>query len=182
VLDEFFRTGTYAPRGTRDTHATSSPSMDISRASNFERYVFDLVGRDAELVRRLWAEVEGGGRFDLARTGHFAKVPGTGFVSGRSSHADRLETIRRVWAEAGIEVDPHTADGIKVAQAHREPGVPMVCLETALPIKFEETIREALGRKPACPDKFRDLEDRPQRVAVLPAQAGLVKAYIEERA
>jgi threonine synthase len=182
VLDEFFRTGTYAPRGTRDTHATSSPSMDISRASNFERYVFDLVGRDGELVRRLWAEVEGGGRFDLARTGHFAKVPETGFVSGRSSHADRLETIRRVWAEAGIEVDPHTADGIKVAQAHREPGVPMICLETALPIKFEETIREALGRKPACPEQFRDLEARPQRVAVLPAQAGLVKAYIEERA
>jgi threonine synthase len=182
VLDEFFRTGVYAPRGTADTHPTSSPSMDISRASNFERYVFDLVGRDPQLVKRLWAEVESGGRFDLARTGHFAKVPETGFVSGRSTHADRLATIRRVWAEAGVEIDPHTADGVKVAQAHREPGVPMVCLETALPIKFEETIREALRRKPGCPEKFRDLESRPQRVTVLPAQTALVKGFIEKYA
>ena len=182
VLDEFFRTGVYAPRGTADTHPTSSPSMDISRASNFERYVFDLVGRDPQLVKRLWAEVESGGRFDLARTGHFAKVPGTGFVSGRSTHADRLATIRRVWEEAGVEIDPHTADGVKVALGLRESGVPMVCLETALPIKFEETIREALGRRPACPEKFRGLEARPQRFAVLAAETPLVKSFIEEHA
>jgi threonine synthase len=178
VLDEFFRTGVYAPRDARHTHATSSPSMDISRASNFERFVFDLVGRDPALVRELWARVEAGGRFDLSGTAHFARVAEFGFVSGRSSHADRLETIRRVDRQYGLEIDPHTADGLKVGLAFREPGVPLVCLETALPIKFEETLLEALGRKPACPEAHRGLEALPQRVTVLPPEVDRVKAFI----
>ena len=182
VLDEFFRTGVYAPRSSAATHATSSPSMDISRASNFERFVFDLVGREPGLVRELWGQVEAGGAFDLSGTPHFARIADFGFVSGRSTHADRVATIRRVWADAGLEIDPHTADGIKVGLEFREPGVPMVCLETALPIKFEATLVEALGRKPSCPERFRDLEQRPQRVKVLPAQVDLVKSFIEEHA
>ena len=182
VLDEFFRTGVYAPRTAAQTRATSSPSMDISRASNFERFVFDLVGRDAALVRELWARVEAGAAFDLSGTPHFARIADFGFVSGRSTHADRLATIRRVWERCGAEIDPHTADGIKVGLEFREPGVPLVCLETALPIKFEETLLEALGRKPACPEAFRGIEDRPQRVAVLPAQVDRVKAFIEAHA
>ena len=179
VLDEFFRTGVYAPRTAARTHATSSPSMDISRASNFERFVFDLVGRDPALVRALWAEVEAGRPFDLSGTAHFARLADFGFVSGSSSHADRLATIRRVWEDSGNEIDPHTADGVKVGLAFREPGVPLVCLETALPIKFEETILEALGRKPACPEAFRGIEDRPQRVVVLAPDVERVKAFIE---
>jgi len=180
VLDEFFRTGVYAPRSTQRTHATSSPSMDISRASNFERFVFDLVGRDPAVVKGLWAKVEAGGAFDLAGTPHFARIPEFGFVSGSSTHADRLATIRRVWRDHGVEIDPHTADGIKVGLEFREPGVPLVCLETALPIKFEETILEALGRKPACPEAFRGIEARPQRMTVMAPDVAKVKAFIEE--
>jgi threonine synthase len=180
VLDEFFRTGVYAPRSSQRTHATSSPSMDISRASNFERFVFDLVGRDPAAVRDLWAKVEAGGAFDLSGTPHFARIPEFGFVSGRSTHADRLATIRRVWRDHGVEIDPHTADGIKVGMEFREPGVPLVCLETALPIKFEETILEALGRKPACPEAFRGIEARPQRMTVMAPDVAKVKAFIEE--
>ena len=182
VLDEFFRTGVYAPRTAERTHATSSPSMDISRASNFERFVFDLAGRDAATVRALWARVEQGGSFDLSGTPHFARLPEFGFRSGSSSHADRIATIRRVWERHGIEIDPHTADGIKVGLEHREPGVPLVCLETALPIKFEETLLEALGRRPSCPEAFRGIEQRPQRVAVMPPDANLVKSFIEANA
>ena len=182
VLDEFFRTGIYAPRGAQDTHATSSPSMDISRASNFERFVFDLVGRDPAVVRGLWASVEAGSGFDLSGTPHFARIPDFGFVSGSSSHADRLETIRRVDRQYGLEIDPHTADGLKVGLSFREPGVPLVCLETALPIKFEETLLEALGRKPVCPEAHRGLEGLPQRVTVLPADVNQVKAFIEAHA
>jgi len=181
VLDEFFRTGVYAPRGVERTHATSSPSMDISRASNFERFVFDLVGRDAATVRALWAKVEAGGSFDLSGTPHFERIAEFGFCSGRSTHADRIATIRRVWREHGVEIDPHTADGLKVGLEHRDPGVPLVCLETALPIKFEQTIVEALGRKPECPERFRDIEQRPQRVTVMPADVERVKAFIRER-
>jgi threonine synthase len=182
VLDEFFRTGAYAPRSAARTFATSSPSMDISRASNFERYVFDLVGRDPAVVRGLWAKVEGGGGFDLAGTPWFEGVPGTGFVSGRSTHADRIRTIRRVWEERGMEIDPHTADGIKVGLEHRDPGVPLVCLETALPVKFEATLEEALGRKPSCPERLRGLEALPQRVVVLPQDTAQVKSFIEAHA
>jgi threonine synthase len=179
VLDEFFRTGVYAPRGTAATFATSSPSMDISRASNFERYVYDLAGQDPGRVRELWAKVEAGGAFRLAGTPLFDRVAGTGFVSGRSTHADRVATIRRVWSQYGVEIDPHTADGLKVGLEYREPGVPLVCLETALPIKFEATIQEALGRRPVCPEAFRDLERLPQRVTVLPPDAERVKSFIE---
>ncbi|MDR3672826.1 MAG: threonine synthase [Holophaga sp.] len=182
VLDEFFRTGVYAPRSAQRTHATSSPSMDISRASNFERFVFDLVGRDPATVRQLWAKVEAGAAFDLSGTPHFARIREFGFVSGSSSHADRLDTIRRVWRDFRVEIDPHTADGVKVGLGFREPGVPLVCLETALPIKFEQTIQEALGRKPACPEAFRGIEDRPQHVTVMAPDVAKVKAFIEANA
>jgi threonine synthase len=168
VLDEFFRTGRYRVR--KSAIATSSPSMDISRASNFERYVFDLLGRDSVRLRQLFAS---GGEFDLA------PLPATGFVSGRSTHADRLATIRQLHAKYGVTIDPHTADGVKVGLEHREPGVPLVCLETALPAKFADTIREALGREPARPAGFEDLEKLPQRFEVIDPDPAAVQRGIE---
>jgi threonine synthase len=178
VLDEFFRTGRYRPRGAAETFVTSSPSMDISKASNFERFVFDLVGRDAAVVRELWARVEAGEGFDLAGTPYMQRLPDYRFVSGRSSHADRLDTIRAVWQRHQIMIDTHTADAVKVAREHLVPGVPMVVLETAQPVKFAETIREALGRDPLRPKELDGIENRPQRVEVMDADAEAVKAYI----
>jgi threonine synthase len=174
VLDEFFRTGRYRVR--KKVKATSSPSMDISKASNFERYVFDLVGRDGARVKELWRRLEADGEFDLSGSAFFKPDPA--FVSGRSTHADRLATIRNLFARYRTVVDPHTADGVKVGLEHREPGVPLICLETALPAKFSETIREALGREPERPAEFQDLEKRPQRFEVVPADADIVKRYI----
>jgi threonine synthase len=182
VLDEFFRTGRYRPRTSAQTHATSSPSMDISKASNFERYIYDIVGRDAGVVRALWAELARDGGFDLSGTPHWTAVRASGFVSGRSGHADRIATIRDVFARHGVVVDPHTADGIKVGRAQREPGVPLICIETALPAKFAATIREALGRDPERPSSFAGLEERPQRCTVMHADAAAVKAYIAAHA
>ena len=180
VLDEFFRTLRYRPRGTAETRATSSPSMDISKASNFERYVYDVVGRDAGVVRALWKELETRGEFDLSA--YEAAIGGTGFVSGRSAHADRVATIRDVDQRYGVTIDPHTADGVKVGRELRQPGLPLVCIETALAAKFSATIREALGREPDRPAAFADLESRPQRVTVLPADAARVKTFIEAHA
>ena len=182
VLDEFFRTGRYRPRGSTETHATSSPSMDISKASNFERFIFDMVGRDPAAVRDLWSRLAASGSFDLAASPHWKRVQSAGFVSGRSTHADRVATIREIDARYGVVVDPHTADGLKVGREHRDPAVPLVCLETALPVKFGATIREALGRDPARPAAFDGIEQRPQRFVVLPADASKVKAIIEESA
>ena len=178
VLDEFFRTGIYRVRGSQDTYETSSPSMDISKASNFERFVFDLVGRDAARLRYLFGEeLPAKGRFDLSHEALAARGQ-YGFVSGRSTHADRLATIRDTWQRFGTMIDTHTADGLKVARAFVQPGTPMVVLETALPIKFAATIVEALGREPERPAKFAGIEALPRRVTVLPADAARVKQFI----
>ena len=182
VLDEFFRTGRYRPRKASEVKATSSPSMDISKASNFERYVYDLVGGDGARVRELWRRLGTEGAFDLSHSAYYRNVAETGFVSGRSVHADRLATIRSVWQRYGTMVDPHTADGIKVGLERREAGVPLVCLETALPAKFAETIREALGRQPGRPRGYEDFERRPQRFETLPADAEAVKQYLAAHA
>lgn len=178
VLDEFFRTGIYRPRGAANTYHTSSPSMDISKASNFERFVFDLVGRDGDKVRALWNEVDKGGTFDLNADGVFAKVPEFGFQSGVSSHAHRMQTIRQTFETYGVMIDTHTADGLKVALEQREAGVPMLVLETALPAKFEDAIREALGRDPVRPAGMDDLESLPQRFEIMDADANAIKQFI----
>src|SRR4029434_4003896 len=157
VLDEFFRTGRYRPRASAETHATSSPSMDISKASNFERYVFDMVGRDPAALRDLWTKIAAQGGFDLAPSVQWKQIAASGFVSGMSTHADRLATIRDCHAKYRVIVDPHTADGIHVGRLHRDNGVPLVCVETALPAKYTVTIREALGRNPDRPSAYTDL-------------------------
>jgi len=180
VLDEFFRTGVYRVRGSADTHETSSPSMDISKASNFERFVFDLLGRNSARVADLFgAGLARTGVFDLHADPLFAQAAGLyGFVSGKSTHADRIATIRDTWQRFGVMVDTHTADGLKVAQQYRQAGVPMVVLETALPIKFASTIVEALGREPERPAKFAGIEALPKRVQVMDADVDTIKAYI----
>jgi len=178
VLDEFFRGGRYRVRPASQVAQTSSPSMDISNASNFERFVFDLTGRDAAMVKELWSKVDAGGEFSLAGTPYFANVKEYGFVSGSSTHVDRVTTIRRVYKEYGVMIDTHTADGVKVGLEHRQPGIPLICLETALPVKFAETIREALGRDPDYPAGCENLESLAQRFEVMDADAGEVKAYI----
>ena len=182
VLAEFFRSGRYRARKAAEVKATSSPSMDISKSSNFERYVYDLIGRDAAVLRGLWQDLERKGSLDLSGTPYFRQVAETGFVSGSSTHADRLATIRRVWKDHGVMIDPHTADGVKVGLERREADVPLVCMETAQPAKFAETIREATGRDPARPAGFEGLEGRPQRVEAMAADAASVKAFIAAHA
>lgn len=180
VLDEFFRTGLYRVRGQADTYETSSPSMDISKASNLERFVYDLLGRDAARTRHLFDdEIRRCGFFDLSADPAFATAAERfGFRSGKSTHTDRLQTIRDVWQSSHSLIDPHTADGVKVAREQAEPGVPMIVLETALPIKFAETMKEALGHEPARPQGFDGLEALPKRFQRLPAEQDLVKAFV----
>ena len=180
VLDEFFRTGVYRVRGSADTHETSSPSMDISKASNFERFAFDLLDRDGARVKALFGEqLARDGSFDLSADARFTDAHGRyGFASGNSTHADRLATIRDTDKRFATLIDPHTADGLKVAREQLEPGVAMVVLETALPIKFASTVVEALGREPERPVRFEGIEALPKRVVQLPPDAVVVKAYI----
>jgi threonine synthase len=180
VLDEFFRTGVYRVRASADTHETSSPSMDISKASNFERFVFDLLGRDGAKTKALFGDaLSSVGRFDLSRDASFADAASRyGFVSGKSTHADRLATLRDTFARHGVMIDTHTADGLKVARQHLKAGVPMIVLETALPIKFAATIVEALGREPSRPAQFEGIEALPKRVLTMQPNVAAIKSYI----
>jgi len=182
VLDEFFRTGNYRPRPAEETLETSSPSMDISRASNFERFVFDLLGRDAARVaQHFGVDVRADG-FSLADApASPAAAEKYGFASGRSTHQDRLDTIKDVWERLGIMLDPHTADGVHVARGWAdEVDTPIICLETALPVKFAETIEEATGRQPEVPERFRDILDADRHVTDLPNDAETVKKFITD--
>jgi threonine synthase len=185
VLDEFFRSGVYRVRKSSETYHTTSPSMDISKASNFERFIYDLLERDSERVAQLFRKVETEGGFDLSGApgsdgDEFKKVAQYGFVSGKSIHQDRIATIRDVHALHGLVIDTHTADGVKVARENTTPGVPMIVLETALPAKFNETIQEALGRDAERPAGFENIEALPQRFVVMPADAARVKDYLVE--
>ncbi len=182
VLDEFFRTGRYRVRGGGETHATSSPSMDISKASNFERYMFDMIGRDAALLRELWWEVDTRGQFHIGGTPIWPLIQASGIVSGSSTHSDRLRTIAMIHDRYHLIIDPHTADGMKVALQNRDRSVPMICLETALPVKFAETIVEAIGAQPPRPAAFDGIEGQPQRFEAIAADAEALKDYIARHA
>ena len=179
VLDEFFRTGRYRVRTAAETHETSSPSMDISKASNFERFVFDAVGRDPERTRGLFAEVEQRREFALT-SAERAHLPEFGLVSGRSTGADRLATIRQVHESTGEVIDPHTADALKVGREHVQAGTPMVVLETALAAKFGATVHEAIGIEPPRPARFAGIEALPRRFVTMPVDVAALKAFIAE--
>jgi threonine synthase len=180
VLNEFFKSGVYRVRASAHVVQTSSPSMDISKASNFERFVYDLVGKDGATVRELWRKIDDQGAFDLRASPYFRRLADSGFVSGSSTHRDRLETIRAVYRKYGTVIDTHTADGVKVGLEYRAAHTPLICLETALPVKFSETIFEALGFNPPRPAGLEALEDLPQRCQVMDADAAAVKRYIAQ--
>lgn len=182
VLDEFFRTGKYRVRNSTETLETTSPSMDISKASNFERFIFDLMGRDAEKTRALMRDVGQHGGFDLSQCPEFATVSNTyGFFSGASNHSQRMAVIKDVAGRYGVVIDPHTADGVKVAREHLRKNIPMLVLETALPIKFSHTIEQALQMPTPRPLGFEGLEALPKRFDVMEANVDAMKAYIQAR-
>jgi len=182
VLDEFFKTGVYRPRATSETRHTSSPSMDISKASNFERFIFDLTDRDAAKIAELWSRVDKGQAFDLSGTPFFKRIKEFSFVSGSSNHDERIATIRKLHQKYHVLVDTHTADGLKVGCALREKNIPLICMETAQPAKFSESIQEAIGQEPPRPAGYEHLEKLPQRFVLKDADVDAIKTYIAEQA
>ena len=181
VLDEFFKSGSYQIRDSAHTFETSSPSMDISKASNFERFIYDFLKQDsAKTAELFYQQLSTKGAFNLSAESDFVNLKSRyGFVSGKSTHDDRLRTIRRMHSVYGQVVDPHTADGVKVALEHMNPGEPMVVLETALPVKFADTIMQAIQQMPQVPHKFKDLESMPLKFEVMPPDISQVKKFIE---
>lgn len=185
VLDQFFRTGIYRVRSAAEVAKTSSPSMDIAKASNFERFIFDLLGRDGARVSDLFGrQLRDTGEFSLAGTPEFAAIMRDyGFVSGSSTHVDRITHIRDIWERYEILIDPHTADGVHVAQQYVDSlHTPIVVLETALPVKFAQTIEQAIGQIPDVPPRFAHVESGGTRVLSVPNDVQAVKELISSRA
>jgi len=182
VLAEFFNTGVYRPRPSKETFETSSPSMDISKASNFERFVYHLFNSDAMRVAALWREVDQGRAFDVSQTAEWKGLRERfGFVAGTSTHADRLATIREVYEKTGSLIDTHTADAVKVARPLAKPGVPMIVLETALPVKFADTVKDAVGFEPPLTADQQAMMKLPLRVVQIAPDVERVKAIIAGR-
>src|SRR3989344_892320 len=182
VLEEFFRPGVYRPRKGSEVAETSSPSMDISKASNFERYIFELSGRKPERIKELWDNLSEKGFFDISGSPDFSKIGETGIVADSSSHKDRIATIKHVYEKYSVLIDPHTADGVKAALSYREDGVPLLCMETALPAKFAESIREAIGNDPPYPEDRTKPSDIEEKFEVMESHAEKVKEFIEAHA
>ena len=179
VLNDFFNQGVYTPRPADKTYVTSSPSMDISKASNFERFVYLLLDKDSKRVNELFDGVKAGKGFDLSDVLD-AVNNRYGFAAGKSTHQDRLNTIKAVYENYNDLIDPHTADGVKVAQELQKEGEVIICAETALPVKFSETIFEAVGEiEIERPEHTKGLESLEQHVTVLDNDASLVANEIK---
>lgn len=180
VLNDFFNQGAYHPRPADKTYITSSPSMDISKASNFERFVYLLLEKDSKRVQQLFDGVKAGNGFDLSDVMEAVNTR-YGFAAGKSTHQDRLQTIKSVYEDYNDLIDPHTADGVKVARELRRDGEIIICAETALPVKFSETIFEAVGEIDIeRPKHTEGLEGLPQQVIILDNDAELVANEIRK--
>lgn len=180
VLNDFFNQGAYNPRPADKTYVTSSPSMDISKASNFERFVYLLLDKDSARVHQLFDGVKSGQGFDLSDVLE-AVNNRYGFAAGKSTHADRLATIKDLYNHHNELIDPHTADGVKVARELQRDGEIIICAETALPVKFAETIVEAVGEITIERPKHTEaLEELQQYVTILDNDAELVAQEIRQ--
>ena len=179
VLDEFFKTGNYQPRNSKNTFQTSSPSMDISKASNFERFIFDLLDRNSNKLSAYWKKIDQGVSINLTAE-EFNRISTFGFISSSSRHENRIKLISNYFESFNIIIDTHTADGVKAALDHFDKNTPMLVLETALPIKFEESIFEAIGQKPKRPPALVDIELLDQKYEVFDNDIERVKSFIRD--
>ncbi|MBT3928574.1 MAG: threonine synthase, partial [Rhodospirillaceae bacterium] len=177
ILARFFASAGYYKN---DVIASISPSMDIQIASNFERLLFELHGRDGAAVRALIGSLDQGGGFDVAAD----KLDAVrGLFSGRRVDDDRaLECMARVWRECGTLIDPHSAAGVAAAedamQAQDAGAAAMICLATAHPAKFPDAVERATGIHAALPDRLGDLLERPEHVTHLPNDLATVKEFV----
>lgn len=177
VLDEFFRSGKYEPRSAANTLATSSPSMDISKASNLERFIYLVLDQDQTQLAEAWQQLDTTGTLDLSeQQPRFQQE--FGMVSGTSTHEDRVATIRAVYEKSQVVIDPHTADGVTVARGYQKPNQPMLVLETAKPEKFGDIVNEALGFEPELLPEFAKLLELEQHTVDMDVDATALRDYI----
>lgn len=179
IMRRVLTTGVYAPRGAMPT---SSPSMDIEVASNFERLIFEASGRDPVALASLMSRFEREGRMVLPEG--MREAVGADFAAERATEEETAEMIDALWKTRKILVDPHTAVGLVALQKLRRAGLadgPAICLATAHPAKFPDAVEAASGVRPALPPRYADLMTREEALLVAPADAGVIGRMIRQR-
>ena len=160
-----------------DVVPTISPSMDIQVSSNLERLLFELNGRDGGLTTEQMGLFRSSGRMAL-ESDQLRELQAT-FTAASVDEQGTLDQIARTYAGSGVVVDPHTAVGLRAAEAAgRDADIPVVALATAHPAKFPDAVEKAIGTRPPLPEHLADLFDRPERYAIVANDIGAVKAVI----
>jgi threonine synthase len=178
ILTRFFESGTMK---AEETHASLSPSMDIQISSNFERYLFDLLGRDSKKLSSVMKEFKETGKFSLPKDLH--EKAQRDFVAARTDDSETLATIKKIYDETGYVLDPHTAVGIKAAlEIVKTAKGPVVTLATAHPAKFPDAVEKATGTRPALPAHLADLLSRPEKFEILPNNLQKLQEFIRKNA
>lgn len=174
ILHRFMSRNEYA---LTELKHTLSPSMDIMVSSNFERYLFDLFGRDGKaLAAFMQNSTDGAHSVDAERWEKARKV----FASASVSDEVTCQVIRQVFEETEFLIDPHTAVGVKAARdCNADTSVPMITLATAHPVKFADAVTRAGLESPHLPEHMRDLFEREERYAVLDNAMGAITDYVK---
>jgi threonine synthase len=183
VLDKFFAHHFYKPTKSEKVIKTNSPSMDIAEASNFERYIFDITGRDPSTVKYLMSEIKKNGFFSLIGEIEHEDLERTGLHSGTANAKDRAKAIKDIYSKSGgVIIDTHTANAVSVAM-HYADHTPMVVLSTAKPAKFEEDMAKILpGVKIPMPAELESIAKKEQRYEVMEKDLPKLMNYVAEKA
>ena len=174
ILTRFFETHSMKVTGV---HPTLSPSMDIQVSSNFERLLFEMNNRDGAVTREQLMRFRDKGMLSV-EPDQFAEWIAPTFRAARASDHDTLATIRSVHETTGMQIDPHTAVGVKAARENLREGIPMVTMATAHPAKFPDAVERATGVRPQLPAHLSDLMDRPERTTVLANDLATIQKFV----
>ena len=173
ILTRFFESGEMK---LSDVEPTMSPSMDIQISSNFERYLFDLLDRDANKLKAVMEEFKATGQFKIPAA--LMQEARADFSAYRSDEKTTLAVMKDIYKKTGYVLDPHTAVGFAAAQEIAKAGGPVVNLATAHPAKFPDAVEKATGARPALPAHLADLLTRPERYDVQPNDLETIKKFI----
>lgn len=175
ILSRMVSAGDYS---RDEVKTTSSPSMDIQAASNFERYLFYLMDNDPKKTKTLMEEFAAEGKINIS---DYLDQIQRDFETAAISEEEVQETIEKFYEQHQYQLDPHTAVGVKAALKHRVAGVPIICLATAHPAKFPEVVKEATGVLPSAAS-LEGILKRESKCVTMNPDKSLLKNYIAENA
>jgi threonine synthase len=179
ILTRFFETGSMQKDGVKPT---LSPSMDIQISSNFERYLYELMGRDSAKLKKLMESFTDTGHFEVTKC-HLASARHL-FDAARVSDEQTLETIARIHKDANLLMDPHSAIALNAAYQTRdkmaEVAVPIVSLACAHPAKFPDAVKKATGVHPDLPDFAKGILEKNEHMERLPNDLAAIQNYIKK--